>query len=290
LLNWLILIGFTFGVSLIVLPIALSIKFRKRLRLPSARNKRRKSFQEFYENAIRDENEKRSNYKIVRRLKIAGYPYGLQVFHYHLTQLFFPLIVAFLFLVLYLVKNTMNGFTVPFPFIPFIIFVLLAYVAPYFALIFLAQKRREVLAEEIVRFSHRLVVCITDKIPLYYAIRRAGRTSNVLKPYVDDLLIDWMNNPRGAINHFGEQVGINEVLPVTNTLLASWNASPDKIIELFHQQIRNIDTMRDFQLKKKIEASPLRVTFVIMIPFSVAGALVMLPWYKSFAAIIKQTF
>jgi hypothetical protein len=201
-----------------------------------------------------------------------------------------PLVLGFLILCLYAIKNTMSGYPTPFPILPFVIIVLLSYMSPTFILMYLAHKRREILAEEIVKFSHRLVVCITDKIPLYYAIRRAGRTCKVLKPYVEDLIIDWLDNPRAAINHFGDQVGINEVLPVTNTLLASWNASQDKIIELFHQQIRNIDTMRDFQIKKKIEASPLRVTFIILIPFLVAGALVVLPWYRSFLTLLQQTF
>lgn len=289
-ITWLILIVFTLGMALIVLPIVFSIKFRKRLRLPSARNKRRQNFQDLYEAAVKKENIKKSNYKIARRLKTAGYPYGMQVFHYRLTQLMMPLGIAFLLFFLFAAKNTMNGYPSPFPIIPFVLLVLLGYVTPPLLLWAFANKRREILAEEIVKFSHRLVVCITDKIPLYYAIRRAGRTCKVLKPYVDDLLIDWMDNPRAAINHFGEQVGINEVLPVTNTLLASWNASQEKIIELFHQQIRNIDTMRDFQIKKKIEASPLRVTFIILIPFLVAGALVVLPWYRSFLELMKQTF
>lgn len=289
-ITWLIIIGFTLGMAMVVLPIFLSLKFRKRLRLPSARNKRRKNFQDLYEAAVQKEKVKKSNYKVARRLKTAGYPYGMQVFHYRLTQLLLPLGIALLLFFLFVLRSAINGYQAPFPIIPFILLVLLGYGTPPLVLWAFAYKRREILAEEIVTFSHRLVVCITDKIPLYYAIRRAGRTCKVLKPYVDDLLIDWMDNPRAAINHFGDQVGINEVLPVTNTLLASWNASQDKIIDLFHQQIRNIDTMRDFHIKKKIEASPLRVTFIILIPFLVAGALVVLPWYNSFLELMKQTF
>lgn len=286
----LILLMFSIGMALLILPIIFSLKFKKRLRLPLARNKRRRNFQELYESTIKRESEKKSNYKIARQLKIAGHPYGMQVFHYRLTQLLLPLGIAILMFFLYVLKNTIIGYQTPFPIFQFIVLVLLGHITPFILLKAFAYKRREILAEEIVKFSHRLVVCITDKIPLYYAIRRAGRTCKVLKPYVDDLLIDWMDNPRAAINHFGDQVGINEVLPVTNTLLASWNASHEKIIELFHQQIRNIDTMRDFQIKKKIEASPLRVTFIILIPFLVAGVLVILPWYRSFSEMMKQIF
>lgn len=287
---WIILVAFTLGVGLVVIPITISVKFRKRLRVPSTRTQRKQFFQDMYDAAVNRENNRKSNYKVARKLKTAGNPYGLQVFHYFMIRISLPLVLGFLMLFLTALRNNLNGYSEPFPILPFLIIVLIAYAAPPLILSVLARHRREILAEEIVKFSHRLIVCITDKIPLYYAIRRAGRTCKVLKPHVDDLLIDWMDNPRAAINHFGEQIGINEVLPLTNTLLASWNAPQEKIIDLFHQQIRNIDTMRDFQVKKKIEASPLRVTFVIMIPFAVAAALCLLPWYISFQTIIKQVF
>ncbi|CAM4046847.1 hypothetical protein L1N85_19440 [Paenibacillus alkaliterrae] len=290
LMMWLLLAAFTLGSAMVFMPIALSIKFRNRLRLPSARNKRRQTFQEYLERTIKNQNTKKSNYKLLRRLKTAGYPFGMQAFHFRLTQLMAPIFIAVFCMTLYMIKNTISDYPASFPIFTFIFLVVIGYTGPSILLLYYANKRREVLAEEIVKFSHRLVVCITDKIPLYYAIRRAGRTCKVLKPYIDDMLIDWMDNPRAAINHFGDQVGINEVLPVTNTLLASWNASQDKIIDLFHQQIRNIDTMRDFQIKKKIEAGPLRVTFIILIPFLAAGALVVLPWYNSFMETLRQTF
>ena len=289
-LTLMILIAFTFGLGLIVIPIAISVKFKKRLRVPSTRIKQKQLLIAMYKSAVEKENTRKSNYLVARRLKTAGYPYGMQVFHYHLLRLALPVAFGILLLVLFTIRNNLNGYATPFPVLPFIAFVLIGYFIPPVLLIMVARQRREILAVEIVKFSHRLIVCITDKIPLYYAIRRAGRTCKALRPYVDDLLIDWMDNPRAAINHFGEQISINEVLPLTNTLLASWNAPQEKIIHLFDQQIRNIDTMRDFQVKKKIEASPLRVTFVVMIPFAVAGALCLLPWYISFQTIIKQVF
>ncbi|MFX3639818.1 MAG: hypothetical protein ACE3L7_14380 [Candidatus Pristimantibacillus sp.] len=289
-MNFLFLATFTLGLIIIVLPIALSIKFKKRLRIPAARIKRKQYFEHLYEAAVKRDNIKKSNFKLLRQLKTAGFPYKMQAFHFRLIQLITPLMVAILIFILYFIRNQLNGYTDTFPIFAFILIILIAYISPYLTLRYFAYKRREVLTGEIVKFSHRLVVCITDKIPLYYAIRRAGRTCKVLRPYVDELLIDWMDNPRSAINNFGEQVGINEVLPLTNTLLASWNAPQDKIIDLFHQQIRNIDTMRDYQIKKKIEASPLRVTFVILIPFLVAGALVVLPWYKSFIEMLNLNF
>ncbi|QHW35434.1 hypothetical protein GZH47_31540 (plasmid) [Paenibacillus rhizovicinus] len=289
-ISWIILIAFTIGIALIVVPQALSVKFKRRLRVPSTKTKRKQLLQDMYASAVAKEQNRKSNYKIARKLKTAGYPFGMQVFHYQMLRLVLPVAIAILLLFLYTVKNSMNGYSAPFPFLPFIAVVLGAYFVPPLMLSMIARRRREVIAEEIVKFSHRLIVCITDKIPLYYAVRRAGRTCKILKPYVDDLLIDWMDNPRAAINNFGEQIGINEVLPLTNTLLASWNAPQEKILNLFDAQVRNIDTMRDFQVKKKIEASPLRVTFVIMIPFAVAGILCMLPWYISFQEVIRQVF
>ncbi|MFC5402425.1 hypothetical protein [Cohnella soli] len=287
---WVIAIVFTIGAGMMILPFALSIKLKRRLRVPSTRTRRKQYLQDYYASLVSKANTRKVNYKVARMLKTAGHPYGMQVFHYHLLRLGLPVALGFLCIFLTKLRGILNGYSPPFPFLPFVVFVLIGYYLPRFIIHFFARNRREVLAEEIVKFSHRLIVCITDKIPLYYAIKRAGRTCKELKPYVDDLLIDWMDNPRMAINHFGEQIGINEVLPLTNTLLASWNAPQEKIINLFDQQVRNIDIMRDFQIKKKIEASPLRVTFVILIPFGVASALALLPWYISFQEVIKQVF
>lgn len=263
------------------------------MRLPASRNRRRETIKDNLNRIVKNEETKKSNYKIQRRLKMAGYPFGMKVFHFRLIQLLAPVCTALICIGMYWLKSTMYGVLIPFSFtllLQFSFLILISYLAPILLLVYYANRRREILAEEIVKFSHRLVVCINDQIPLYYAIRRAGRTCKVLKPFIDNLLIDWMDNPRAAINQFGESVGINEVLPVTNTLLASWNASQDKIIDLFHQQIRNIDTMRDFQIKKKIEAGPLRITFIILIPFFASGILVMLPWYYSFLEQLSQVF
>lgn len=287
---WVIGIIFAIGVGLMIMPLTLSIKFKRRLRIPSTRTRRKQFLQDFYDSMVVRANSRAANYKVARMLKLAGNPYGMQVFHYHLLRLGLPLVLGIVCIVLTNLRGILHGYTPPFPILPFISMVLIGFYLPQLLIHFYARNRREVLAEEIVKFSHRLIVCITDNIPLYYAIRRAARTCVVLKPYVDNLLIDWMDNPRVAINQFGEQIGINEVLPLTNTLLASWNAPQDKIINLFDQQVRNIDIMRDFQVKKKIEGSPLRVTFVILIPFGVASALAMLPWYISFQEVIKQVF
>ncbi|MGO4695521.1 hypothetical protein AB4Z50_14710 [Paenibacillus sp. 2TAB26] len=287
---WMFAMVFIFGLIFIILPISKTFKFRNRLRITSARNRRRDSIQGFIQHSIKNENTKQSNYKIMRYLKTAGYPAGMQAFHFRLIQTAAPIVMGLVMLGVYGINNIKAANIQSFPIIPFLAIIVLSYICPYFILIYYSNKRREMLAEDIVKFSHRLVVCITDKIPIYYAIRRAGRTSKVIKPYVDDLLIDWMNNPRAAILHFGEQIGISEALPLTNTLLATWNAPQEKIIDLFHQQIRNIDTMRDFQIKKKIEAGPLRVTFIVLIPFLAAATLVMLPWYNNFMDILRVSF
>ncbi|WP_336775171.1 hypothetical protein [Paenibacillus sp. MMO-58] len=287
---WLIVMVFAIGAISTIMPLTKLVKFRNRIRLPSGRNKRRQSMQDYIESSIKRENTKRANYKLIRRLKAAGNPYGIQIFHFRLIQISAPLTCGLLFFILYTIKNLLAGFPLPFPIFQFLGVVVTAYLAPGFILIYYVKRRRDILTAEIVKFSHRLVVCITESIPIYYAIRRAGRTSKVIKPFVDELLINWMNDPRNAIIHFGDQIGITEVLPLTNTLLASWNASDDKIIVLFDQQIRNIDNMRDFQEKKKIEGSPLRVTFIILIPFLASAVLVMLPWYRSFIEMMKGSF
>ncbi|MFC5449109.1 hypothetical protein ACFPOG_12625 [Paenibacillus aestuarii] len=286
---WIFMIIFSVGVSFIVFPILASINFRKNVRMPAWRIRQQENFQMFIERIIIQENESKSNYKARRLLKMAGYPFKLQVFHYRLLQILVPVIAALFFMLLYLLKTVIHG-AIPFPIVPFVMIIAIVTLCPNLILRYLVYKRREELAYEIVKFSHRLVVCVSENIPLYYAVKRAGRTCKKLKPYVDDMLMDWFDDARSAIMKFGDRVGLHEVIPVTNTLLASWNAPQDKIIDLFQHQIRNIDTMRDFQIKKKIEASPLRVTFVILIPFITAAGLVILPWYQNTIDILSKTF
>ncbi|MFD2614721.1 hypothetical protein [Paenibacillus gansuensis] len=278
---------FTIGVALIVFPVLFSFKFQRRIRTSAVRERRKRKNSDSLKSLILKENNKLSNIKINRLLKVSGHPWGWTAFHVRLAQLLFPLGAAFMIYALYEIKVAMQG-SMQFPIIVFVICTVSGYALPLVLLRLIANKRKEMLAAEIVIFSHRLVVCITDKTPLYYAIKRAGRVCKILKPHIDELLIDWMENPRQAIHTFADKIGINEILPVTNTLLASWNAPEDRLIELFQQQIRNIDTMRDFHIKKKIEVSPLRVTFIIMVPFIVAVALVLMPWYKGFIDILSQ--
>ncbi len=278
------------GMVLIVVPILSSIKVRKRLRVSAWRAKRQEDFQEYILRVIKKENEKQSNFKLRRKLKLAGYPFGLDVFKYRVLQMILPTVAALVVVLLYAMQNAIQGYVQPFPISFFLFLVLITFATPFILVTVLAYQRKEALTEDIVKFSHRLVVSISDNIPLYYAVKRAGRTCTVLKPYVDDLLVDWLDDPRKAIKEFEERVGVYEVVPLTNTLLSSWSASQEKIVELFQAQIRNIDTMRDFRIKKRIEVSPLRVTLVIIIPFLVAGGLILLPWYMQAMDLMKQSF
>ncbi|WP_182101717.1 hypothetical protein [Niallia taxi] len=289
-MNWLFVALFMIGMVLIVVPILSSIKVRKRLRVSAWRAKRQEDFQEYILRVIKKENEKQSNFKLRRKLKLAGYPFGLDVFKYRVLQMILPTVAALVVVLLYAMQNAIQGYVQPFPISFFLFLVLITFATPFILVTVLAYQRKEALTEDIVKFSHRLVVSISDNIPLYYAVKRAGRTCTVLKPYVDDLLVDWLDDPRKAIKEFEERVGVYEVVPLTNTLLSSWSASQEKIVELFQAQIRNIDTMRDFRIKKRIEVSPLRVTLVIIIPFLVAGGLILLPWYMQAMDLMKQSF
>jgi len=284
LLIWLV------GISLITVAILLSIKIKKKRRISAAQVKRRQSFEDYIERLIRSENEKKSNYKIQRYLRIANYPFGLDVFRYRLVQMILPLGIGFLVFLLIQVKQLIRGYATPFPVAFFIFCVITASVLPYVAIRLIAHQRRSQLTIEIAKFSHRLVIGIQDGTPLYYAIKRAGRTSKVIKPYIDQMLIEWLDNPQEAIKNFGAALVVNEALPLVNTLLATWNAPKDRIIVLFQQQIRHIDTMRDYIIKRQIELTPLGITFVIVIPFFIATGLMVIPWYQQMIDMMREAF
>jgi hypothetical protein len=258
--------------------------------MPILQFKRREDFHKWIAAIIEQENSKASNDRLRYQIKLAGNPMGLTVFRYRVLQLIAPLGVILLTLAMHLLSKFLWNAQESFPMMMILMLVGLAYLGPMIGLHLLAKRRKDMLMAEIIKFSHRLVVSINEHIQLYYAIKRAGRTCVVLKPYIDHLLLNWLQHPQQAIRSFAEDVGIHEVLPITNTLLATWNAPQDKIIDLFHHQIRNIDTMRDFQVKKSIEVSPLRVTFTVVIPFMFTIGLILLPWYMDAIALMHKAF
>lgn len=286
----LFLLLFALGISLIIFPLLLAIKVKKKRRISAAQVKRRESFDQFFSELIDSENEKKSNYKLLRYLKLADYPFGMNVFHYRLAQIIIPVAVAAIVAIFYILGNKMRGYTTPFPIWTFSSLVISSLVLPYLFIRIIAHRRKMALSVDIAKFSHRLVVSITDGVPLYYAIKRASRTTKVIKPYIDQMLIEWLDDPKAAIKNFGNAVSINEVIPLVNTLLATWNAPKEKIVELFQQQIRQIDAMRDFIIKKQIEVTPLGIMFVIIIPFFVTCGLMLIPWYKHMMDMLRQAF
>ncbi|MBG9568468.1 hypothetical protein [Brevibacillus agri] len=278
------------GVTLITIPILLSIKLKKKRRISAAQVRRKEKFETFFYDLVDSENEKKSNYKIIRILKLANYPLGMDIFGYRLAQIIMPIGTATLIGILHLLQNHLRGYEEPFPILLFSGLVLISVFIPYLVVRTIAYQRRMQLSAEIAKFSHRLIVGVNDRAPLYYSIKRASRTAKVLKPYLDQLLIEWLESPKAAIKNFGDAVAINEVVPLVNTLLATWNAPKEKIVGLFQQQIRQIDAMRDFMIKRQIEMSPMGLTFVIVIPFFVVVGLMIFPWYQSMVDMMKEAF
>ncbi|ANE47031.1 hypothetical protein SY83_12985 [Paenibacillus swuensis] len=276
---WWFAMLFGVGCAVLLVAVMLMVPVRNRVRTPYLVLKRKETFRKWAEDQMGRVQRSTSNESLRALLKLAGQPFGMGVFRYRVIQLLLPAVIA-----VGLLANR------PYSLIKIIPFLLLSFILPPLTVHLLASKRKEQLTAEIVKFSHRLVVSLNDQIQLYYAIRRAGRTCVVLAPYLEHLLLDWLDNPKRAIRQFADDVGIHEVLPLTNTLLATWNAPQDKILSLFHHQIRNIDTMRDFQIKKSIEVSPLHVTFLIVIPFIFVVGLILLPWYMEAIALMREAF
>ncbi|MFD2613782.1 hypothetical protein [Paenibacillus gansuensis] len=290
-MQWLLAVLFGAGCVLLCSSLLFLFPARRRVRIPFLLLKRRENLREWAEKRIQHINNRPANLAVKQRLKMAGDPLDLTVFRYRVLQYVFPVLLLFLYVSIRSMQALVQRTPVETPHWSGILLAgLLGAVLPPVMLLLLAVRRRDLMTGEIVKFSHRLVVSINEHIQLYYAIKRAGRTCHILKPYIDELLMDWLSHPQQGIRKFAERVGVPEVLPITNTLLATWNAPSDKILELFHHQIRNIDTMRDFQVKKSIEVSPLHVTFLIVIPFMFTVGLMLLPWYMEAIALMNKAF
>lgn len=139
------------------------------------------------------------------------------------------------------------------------------------------QKRTEYLLE-ISDFSHRLTIVMNDETDLRDVIIRASRSTILLKPALHDLIAYWTKDQVEAIWRFKESVGITEIYPLVNALLALSRADKKEIIQVLAEQTKAIDNALENQIKEKLENAPLWLTIVALIPFSSSGILYAYPW------------
>jgi hypothetical protein len=228
--------------------------------------------------------------KLKERLKLAGDPWGLSVFRYQALKLSLILIWTFYWGCIGFMRIILSGSFADTPIIPFTLGFMMILIIPDVVLALIAKRRKTILLFEISRLSHRLTLCITEKSELREVILRAGRTLKVLQPYLHELSVQWNKNQYEAIHQLGSKVGLTEMYPLVNTLVAVSYVERGEVARMLEQQVSNIDKTLEHEIQKKIENAPLLIIFLIMIPFLVVFVLMIYPWIAYLTDQLSTSF
>ncbi|MEX2461003.1 MAG: hypothetical protein WD469_06825 [Paenibacillaceae bacterium] len=279
------------GIALIVFTFITSLKLTRIGRLGKYQRYRPKSkWQQWLERWRESEEATSSGRKLKERLKLAGDPWGLSVFRYQSIKLGLILGWIFYWGCLWFMRMSLGGGLAGVQIFPFMLGVIVIWFVPDLALTILAKRRKTILLFEIARLSHRLTLCITEKSELREVILRAGRTLKVLKPYLHELSVQWNTNQYEAILQLGHKVGLTEIYPLVNTLVAVSHVERGEVALMLEQQVNNIDKTLEYEIQKKIENAPLLIIFLIMIPFLVVFVLMIYPWIAYLSDQLSTSF
>jgi hypothetical protein len=280
---------FSVGLGLIILNLIRGLNLTRVTRFTHLRRYRIKSrWQQWVDKWRQSEESTKSGRKLKVLLKLAGDPMGLTVFRFQCIKLFLVVIWTVYLAGLYLMRFSES--VVGIPFIPFTVGILIVWFVPDLILTLLARRRKTIILFEISRLSHRLTLCITEKSELREVIQRAGRTLIVLKPYLHELSVQWNKNQYEAILQLGRNVGLTEIYPLVNTLVAVSHVERGEVARMLEQQVNNIDKTLEHEIQKKIENAPLLIIFLIMIPFLVVFILMIYPWIAYLSDQLSTSF
>jgi flagellar basal body-associated protein FliL len=282
---------FSVGLGLILFNFIRELNLTRITRLTQLRRYRIKSrWQLWLEKWRKSEESTKSGRKLKELLKLAGDPMGLTVFRFQCIKLCLILVWTVYLGGLYLTRFIGSGSLVGIPFIPFTLGALIAWFMPDLVLALLARRRKTIILFEISRLSHRLTLCISEKSELREVIQRAGRTLTLLKPYLHELSVQWNKNQYEAILQLGRKVGLTEIYPLVNTLVAVSHVERGEVARMLEQQVSNIDKTLEHEMQKKIENAPLLIIFLIMIPFLVVFVLMIYPWIAYLSDQLSTSF
>jgi|GEM_PF-6567489 len=236
------------------------------------------------------EEQSKGGQKLRQRLHLAGNPLGLSVFAYNFIKLILFMLVTILFIVDFVYRFRLSHNLLDFRFFSYGFAVVGILFVPDLLLSLRAKNRKTQLLFEISKLSHRLTMCMSSKTDLRETILRASRTLVLLKPYINELSTNWNTGQEAAILEFGRQVGITEVYPLVNTLLAISTVEVTEIADMLGQQVDSIDKSLDFEIQKKIENAPLGIIFLIIIPFFIVLVLMIYPWMTYLSEQLTGSF
>lgn len=283
--------GLAIGIALVLLTFIASLKLTRGSRLGRfQRYKLKSKWQMWLERWRASEAATQSGRKLKERLKLAGDPLGLSVFRYQFIKLGLLLGWTLYWGCICFMQMSVSGAVAGAMILPFTLGIIVIWFVPDLALMLLAKRRKTILLFEISRLSHRLTLCINEKSELREVVLRAGRTLKVLRPYLHELSVQWNTNQYEAILQLGSKVGLTEIYPLINTLVAVSHVERGEVARMLEQQVDNIDKTLDYEIQKKIENAPLLIIFLIMIPFLVVFILMIYPWIAYLSDQLSTSF
>jgi hypothetical protein len=279
------------GLGVVVFTFIASLNLTRAGRLGKFHRYRLKSkWQLWLERWRKSEETTKGGRKLKERLKLAGDPWGLSVFRYQAIKLSLILIWTLYWASIGFMRVSLSGGFADAPIIPYTFGIIVIWIVPDIVLALLAKRRKTIILFEISRLSHRLTLCITEKSELREVILRAGRTLKVLQPYLHELSVQWNKNQYEAILQLGSKVGLTEMYPLVNTLVAVSHVERGEVARMLEQQVSNIDKTLEHEIQKKIENAPLLIIFLIMIPFLVVFVLMIYPWIAYLSDQLSTSF
>jgi hypothetical protein len=292
-MKWVFIIGFGIGVLFVYFYFyrLFAGYVRRRWSYRIRKVKRNTSTVTILDRWLLDRRRTSRNEKIKLNLQKAGYSSLEQYLWFKKLEWFMPVGLSFLFISVHIVQVTLNGENMgEFHWKVLLSSIVAGWVILHVALRWKARERTNRIGLEVVRFSDRLLMSLSTKTSLFYSIKRAGRTTKVLKPYIELLLIEWsQTNPKNAIRRFMERVATDEIVPLTNAMLVIVD-HPAKAEYLMEQQMKNVETIRDFVVKQRIKAKPIYMILLVTIPFTAGMIALIAPWYSETVKQLQSVF
>jgi hypothetical protein len=292
-LRWVFIFIFAAGIVLSYSYIYRSFlkSWRRRWSYRISRMKRRDEVSSLWERWILERGNRPRNEKIKSHLRKAGYGSKEDYVRFKKMEYGWPWMAVLAISVVHTVEVTYeNRVLLDVPWKVYIFLLLSGWLLLHLTLRWKAKDRAIQIGMEIVRFSDRLLMGLSTKTSLYYSIKRASRTTKCLKPYLDLLLIEWsQENPKKAIRSLMERVATDEIIPLANAMLVIVD-HPTKAEYLMEQQMKNIETIRDFAIKQRIRVKPLYFIVLVTIPFTAGMIALIAPWYSETVRQLESMF
>lgn len=231
-----------------------------------------------------------SGQKMDKLLIMAGRPLGMTVATFRLVEMLFIAFPMFIIIIygLYIYTHGANFRNMAF-ILTFCSMVGLM-VSPGILLKQYASARETRIRVELSTFAHRVVICLTEKSDTLEIIRRASRNLKIIKPYVNELVVQWPKDSENAVRKFGENIGLPESKAIISALMSIRTTAKENTTEIFNQQVKNIDITVDFSKKKRNKVLPIYTILIVMIPFFAVLVLIMAPWLFYLGKVLNTSF